>query len=201
MKSTIRRSTYQAIYRLLDMVSPLPTDCGQLCGAACCTCGTEESPASGEEGLDLGIYLLPGEDKIFTNESRNEYTWTKEKAYDFEFPLSWTGSINFIKCKTPPLCKRELRPIQCRTFPLAPHIEKDGQLFLILFPGELPYSCPLIDENMKLQNDFIKATYTVWRRLIQDKLILDLVSLDSKNRRLDKLDLNYIYPSYLDGLK
>ena len=43
MKSTIRKNTYKAIYRLLDRVSPVDYDCGTLCGAACCTCGHDES--------------------------------------------------------------------------------------------------------------------------------------------------------------
>ncbi len=194
MKSTIRRSTYQAIYRLLDKVSPLTTDCGKLCGATCCTCGSEEvSTPENETSLDMGIYLLPGEDKVFTKEGREEYIWTKEKADNFDFPRSWTGNVNYIKCKTPPICNRKLRPIQCRTFPLAPHMDKTGKLHLILFPGELPYVCPLIRESLTLEENFIKATYTVWSRLIQDKLISDLVLLDSKNRRLDKLALTYVY--------
>ena len=41
MKSTITKTTYQAIYRLLDRVSPVDFDCGILCGAACCLCDYE----------------------------------------------------------------------------------------------------------------------------------------------------------------
>ena len=62
MKSSIRKRTYQAIYRLLDRVSPLDCDCGTLCGAACCTCVSDETEGSPA----LGIYLLPGEEKVFT---------------------------------------------------------------------------------------------------------------------------------------
>ena len=29
---------WKAVYRLLDRVSTLPSDCGKLCGSACCTC-------------------------------------------------------------------------------------------------------------------------------------------------------------------
>ena len=62
MKSSIRKRTYQAIYRLLDRVSPLDCDCGTLCGAVCCTCASNET----EDNPALGIYLLPGEEKVFT---------------------------------------------------------------------------------------------------------------------------------------
>ena len=37
IKSTITKREYQAIYRLLNRVSPLDQDCGLRCGAVCCT--------------------------------------------------------------------------------------------------------------------------------------------------------------------
>lgn len=48
---------------------------------------------------------------------------------------------------------------------------------------ELPYICPLIDKNLKLNKDFIKATYTAWAHLLHDPLIFDLVEMDSQLRR------------------
>ena len=68
MKSTITKTTYQAIYRLLDRVSPVDFDCGILCGAACCLCDyiPEDIPytADGDENADsyMGLMLLPGEE-------------------------------------------------------------------------------------------------------------------------------------------
>jgi hypothetical protein len=54
---------------------------------------------------------------------------------------------------------------------------------MILFPmGHLPYECPLISENYRISEDFIRASYTVWRRLITDPLIRDLVAYDSNDR-------------------
>ena len=41
---------YRYAYSLLEEVTPLPADCGQLCGAACCK-GDDET----------GMYLFPGE--------------------------------------------------------------------------------------------------------------------------------------------
>ena len=54
IKSTIRTRTWKAAYRLLDRVSPVDFDCGTICGAVCC----------GRPEDDMGIYLLPGEEKI-----------------------------------------------------------------------------------------------------------------------------------------
>jgi hypothetical protein len=73
MKSTIRKSTYKAIYRLLDRVSPIDTDCGLLCGAACCT------PEKDPDAEDVGIYLLPGEEKIHSKDD-DWLEWTEDRA-------------------------------------------------------------------------------------------------------------------------
>lgn len=175
MKSIIKKSTYLAIYRLLDRVSPLPIDCGQLCGAACCNCGNDDA--------DLGIYLLPGEDKVHERDSE-WLSWSSEPAEDYDFPESWTGKVYFVRCKTPPICPREKRPLQCRTFPLSPNIDCNGILSLVLNEGDYPYICPLVDDELPLSHDFVKATYTCWKHLIRDPLIYDLVREDSMYRDL-----------------
>ncbi len=191
MKSTIKKKTYKAIYRLLDRVSPIDGDCGKLCNAACCTCGGDSQD---EDGLDydLGIYLLPGEEKLFT-QKEEWLKWSVEYAEDYDFPDSWFGKIYFVRCKTPPICPRESRPLQCRFFPLAPHWSDEGKLQLILCTSELPYSCPLIAEKMELTPKFKKATYTVWNRLIKDPLIFDLVKMDSEDRKNMNIKYEVIY--------
>ncbi len=181
MKSTIRKNTYRAIYRLLNRVSPLSTDCGQLCAAACCNCGGDGSEENSPD-FEMGIYLLPGEEKLFTRKE-NWLKWSVENAEDYEFPDSWSGKVYFVRCKTPPHCPREMRPLQCRFYPLAPYLTEDGILKLILSPAELPYHCPLITDKIPLQESFIKATFTVWKHLLRDPLIYDLVTMDSKELR------------------
>lgn len=190
MKSTIKKSTYKAIYRLLDHVSPLPYDCGRLCGAACCTPKEERAD---DDDFQLGIYLLPGEDKIFTKKE-DWLIWTKEDAEDYEFPDSWHGSVYFVRCTTPPVCPREQRPLQCRFYPLTPHITQDGALQLIYFPEETPYVCPLINEKKTLTENFVKASYTVWNHLLQDPLIYDLVQDDSRRREEEERQVAIVYP-------
>ena len=209
MKSTIRKSTFMAMYRLLDRVSPVDFDCGKLCGCACCV------PERSEYTDDLGIYLLPGEEKRFTG-NEDWITWNYDYAEDYEFPDSWSGKVWFLSCNTPPVCDRKKRPLQCRTYPVAPHILQfdsdrksdhasassdtdlthgnDEKLILILSDLAAPYSCPLIEagENnsnyqdagsmLILNEQFLKATFTVWSRLIKDPLIHDLVQMDSEDR-------------------
>ncbi|MCL1808423.1 MAG: hypothetical protein FWG42_01485 [Clostridiales bacterium] len=182
MKSSIRKTTYEAIYRLTGMVSPIDGDCGVLCGSVCCSYG--DGCASGTpNGSEYGMYLLPGEEKMHSR-SDNWLKWNAEWAQDYDFPKSWRGKAYFVRCEGPQRCTRRLRPIQCRTFPLAPHIGNDGTLSLILHSDELPYSCPLIAQKTPLNERFVRATYTAWKRLLMDPLIFDLVEMDSKRRGL-----------------
>lgn len=202
MESKISKRTYESIYRLLDRVSPVDFDCGTLCGAACCTCTFEpddiEFHAEGDENADhyMGLYLLPGEEQVFVTDPDAEDTdcdwieWGCLMAEEYAFPDSWSGKVNFIQCRTAPICRRHKRPLQCRTFPLAPHIDEDGVFHMILYCDELPYDCPLLSRNVLkcedgdivLNEDFVQATYTAWRRILEDSLILDLVEMDSDHR-------------------
>ena len=196
MKSSIKKDTFKAIYRLLDKVSPIDGDCGRLCGSICCTYGTENSASSGSvsgEEMSLGLYLLPGEEKVFTGEE-DWLGWTSENAEDYEFPESWHGKVYFLECKRAPLCDRKMRPLQCRIFPITPHLDEYGNLFMIYQSGQLPYKCPLIDEKTVLNEDFLKANYTVWKHLLRDPLIFDLVEMDSCFREEDGEDIIILYP-------
>lgn len=178
MKSTIRKSTWEAIYRLLDRVSPVRYDCGKLCGSACCICDGDES-SQGAGDFEMGIYLFPGEEKLYTMKE-DWLKWSVEKAEDYEFPNSWHGNVYFVRCTTPPVCPRNHRPLQCRTYPLMPYLNEQGEFSLILSQAKTPYTCPLINENIKLEPRFYQATYTVWKRLLKDPYIYDLIAYDSK---------------------
>ena len=179
MHSSLTRKTFEKIYRMLDAVSPLDCDCGQLCGAACCTAGS---------GGDMGIYLLPGEEKVHDRHD-SWMEWGKLRAEDYDFPSTWSGAVYFVRCKTPPHCPREKRPIQCRTFPLVPHIGRDGELTMVYNDLDLPYTCPLIEEEIPLNDDFVRVTQEAWERMIRDPLICDLVKMDSEQRESSILEL------------
>ena len=72
--------------------------------------------------------------------------------------------------------------MQCRTYPLAPHINKKGELELIYSDAETPYTCPLIYEKKELSDDFLKNTYEAWEILTRYAAIRDLVVMDSNKR-------------------
>ena len=159
----------------MDRVSPVPYDCGTLCGSACCTVSGDHPDE------EMGIYLYPGEEKIH-DPADSWLKWMVEDAEDYEFPDSWKGEIYFVRCADPPFCPRRLRPLQCRTYPLAPHLTQEGELTLIRNDEDLPYECPLITKNIELDDGFVRATYMVWARLLRDPLIYDLVVMDSRAR-------------------
>ena len=179
MKGKTRKRTFRAIYRLLDRVSPVPFDCGRICGAVCC---------QQEEGEEMGLFLLPGEEKI--HDKKDAWlSWEELDTEEYDFPASWKGKVFFVNCRGPEHCRRSLRPIQCRTFPLKPCLarevedpsrilyrEEGEELALILSDDALPYHCPLIESRAKLDEAFIKATYTVWKHLMRDPLIYDLLA-------------------------
>lgn len=186
------KKEFEEIYRLWENVSPIDGDCGTLCSAACCRADGlypdeiknpefDQDVLEEDEKDDLGICLLPGEELV-QDQSDGWLTWYKSNAVDAGFPESWTCDVYYVKCRGPEFCRREKRPIQCRTFPLAPYITDDGKLKLILNEDLLPYKCPLVHQDYELKGDFIKATYSAWKRLIQDKRIFDLVEEDSRFR-------------------
>lgn len=184
---------------MLDEVSPIDTDCGLLCGAACCNCDNGESPdailsdAGDDADFEMGIYLLPGEEQVFTGDEE-WLKWGHLAAEDFEFPESWSGDVHFLECLVAPHCPREKRPLQCRFFPLTPHLDEDGFLTLIYQPEALPYECPLITEEIPLNQDFIEATFRTWTILIEDPLIYDLVEMDSQNRIEEGVPIKTVWP-------
>ena len=179
METKLTKEDYLEIYRMLEEVSPVPYDCGMICRAACCD--------PDRKGEDLGIYLLPGEEKVHDRHD-SWMIWSKEKAENFDFPDSWKGTIYFLKCADPMKCRRDRRPIQCRTFPLLPDIDENGVLSLVFDDTPLPYSCPLIESKAELNADFIEVTKKAWEMLIKDPLIYDYVKAESEKRRERKND-------------
>lgn len=168
--SSLTLQHYRYLYRITDTITPLHDDCGVLCGSACC---------QGGPGNDLGMYLFPGEEIMFT-QKEDWLVWEKHLPRQFDFPASWQEPVYFIRCNGS--CPRELRPLACRLFPLTPHLQKDGTLLIIYETMELPYRCPLIEQHHVLQNQFIQMVQQVWQVLLRDQKIRDMAEEDSRLR-------------------
>lgn len=170
------------IYERLDKVSPVDFDCGKLCGEICCVYDKNDSNTE-----EVAIYLIPCEELMYEEIDSFELYYIDSK--DIKYPHSWKNKIYLVKCINPPRCDRKIRPIQCRTFPLIPHISKNGEFHLILDENEFPYKCSIVNNNIKLNENFIKETYNVWKLLINNPLIYDLIDMDSRSR--DNRKTNY----------
>ena len=166
---------FRRVYEMLDRVSPLPYDCGEGCGAACCR------NEYFDDDTEPYIYLLPGE-KEYLDEAGAGLKTGRELTKDHDLPASYGKYVQVAYCAGPDSCDRRFRPVQCRTFPLTPHYTEDGELRLIFYDGELPYVCPLIRERVELSEDFKEAVAEAWRILAEDPAVRDLILMDSKKR-------------------
>jgi hypothetical protein len=171
---------YQYLYRITAGPTPLPGDCGTLCGSVCCRPGKHD---------ELGIYLFPGEQAMFTRRE-NWLQWEEHDPAEHFFPASWPKPVYFVRCTRP--CPREARPLACRFFPLAPHLQRDGTMLLIYETMDLPYSCPLITQNKPLQKEFVAAVNAAWQIMLRDRRIRDLVEEDSRYREEQNLPLRIV---------
>ena len=179
------KKTMQEIYERLDKVSPVDYDCGRLCNEACCV--YDEEDYANEE---LFLYLMPGEELMYEDSDCFElYTMQSNTS---GYTDNWEDNVFLVKCTTPPKCDRKIRPIQCRTFPLIPHIGLDEEFHLVFDESEYPYVCPLVNENKKLNEDFINETYDVWSMLIKNPIVYDLVKTDSRRRNEKKVEYKIV---------
>ena len=101
-------STRQAILlrvrRILETVTPIDSNCGELCDAHCCRASEDESAGA--------MWLFPGEDALYHDGVPG---LTVHDAHGNEgYPFL------FCSCEGGEGCVREARPISCRIFPLFP---------------------------------------------------------------------------------
>ncbi len=146
---------YKKIYCRFDELTPIPFDCGELCGKLCCQ-GDDES----------GMYLFPGEEFLFSG--NDNFT-----VIPSEF-ISDGKPVKLLVCHGP--CMREERPLSCRIFPLIPFYRK-GKLQVI--PDPRASICPLthpeavgcIDPQFKREVDYafrVLLKISKLRRFLED---------------------------------
>lgn len=181
----IRKENIEKIHEKLNQVSPVDYDCGRLCGEICCLYDDEDYPND-----DLIIYLLPGEELLY--DSSKSFELVHYDIGEINYPNSWKDGVYTVRCMNPPNCERDIRPIQCRTFPLIPHIDKNSRFHLIFDESQYPYKCPLIHDGIELNEEFITETYKAWRFLLKNRLIYDLVDMDSRKRENRKIKYKII---------
>lgn len=139
---------YDNIRKRLTCLTPLPLDCGRLCGGACC-----------EGDTDSGMYLFPFEERFYEDDDGFEIV-------DSELLYSDGTPVKMICCTS--RCKREKRPISCMIFPLFPYIKNDSSICVITDPRANGL-CPLCFPENKhyIQDSFFREVNLFAKYLIK----------------------------------
>ena len=149
MDST-RFSLYSRAYALLGRVTPIAADCGRLCNAKCC---------AGDE--NTGMILFPGECEFISNASFLNISKSNMQGME----------IDFATCNG--VCKRQLRPLSCRIFPLAPFW--NGEELKIAPDPRAKFLCPLLDAEEFISKEFYSAVEEAFSLLVEDAEISDML--------------------------
>lgn len=113
---------------LLCHHTPLLSNCGTYCAAACCQ--------PDEEGRG-GVYLFPGEEALYAR-----CDWARV------VPSDWIvdgASVSMLVCEG--ACPRYLRPLACRMFPLTPR--EHGGAFVARVDRRAFAMCPLATHGVR----------------------------------------------------
>lgn len=130
-------------YALLGDKTPMLTDCGLLCGAACC------QPDEDGQG---GVYLFPGEEALLRG---CEWGWVLR-----------TDFAPMLRCDGP--CDRDKRPLGCRIFPLTPVRGRNGR-WTVRMDARARAMCPLTASGIGgLDPDFVRAARDALRAIAED---------------------------------
>ena len=133
---------------LLDSLTPLKTDCGRLCGGACCA-GDEQT----------GMLLFPGEERFYDGCDFG-------RIVPANFSLGGRAALLFV-CRG--RCERANRPLACRLFPLFLAFGKDGTPRLRMDPRSADV-CPLYGSGIAgLSSAFVDAAKEAYGLLLDDE--------------------------------
>lgn len=140
-----------AIWEARDMLknlTPLLTDCGELCGHACCKMDKDAG------GL---VWLWPGEEEA-------DMPWAETLLS--RLPVTELDA-EAVRCAAP--CAREDRPFLCRLFPLTPYYSEKKQMWDVRMDRRAWMLCPLCGYGIRgLNPSFVKAARAAVRLLAQD---------------------------------
>ncbi len=137
MTETVRKAR-----ELLSTLTPLTSDCGQVCGGRCCRASAQS----------IGMLLFPGEETLLPADG---------------FTVRDTPGGKLVVCDS--TCRRDNRPLTCRLFPLFPVMGVDGRVRVIYDPRGWRL-CPLVRqcEHVPFSRDFVHAVRCAGRLLFDD---------------------------------
>jgi len=134
----------------LTAVTPMKTDCGRLCGAACCQ--------PDEDGMG-GMYLFPGEENLI-----EAAAWARVEE---EPNGPGEAGAKLLSCAGQ--CDREKRPLACMLFPLSPFFDGAGRVDVRLDARARPI-CPLAcGRRSGLSDAFVTAARAAMALIAEDE--------------------------------
>lgn len=135
--------TLKKAREMLEEITPLKTDCGRCCGAACCA-----DTGDGENGM----LLFPGEEELY------------EGAEGYRVLPAALGKLLVCSGK----CERTERPLGCRIFPMLPVI-REGQVRAVT-DLRAKGICPLARQGKSaLDPEFIRTVQEAGELLAKDE--------------------------------
>lgn len=153
---------------LLDSKTPLHSNCGRLCGAACC-----QEDETGENGM----LLFPFEDELY-----------KKPIEGFLFHLVDDDTLvkggKRLVCGGD--CPREARPLACRLFPLRLRVGTDESGEKTVVEPEIdPRAwcvCPLCEQGgmRAMSADFVDAARQAGELLVKNVFMLEALLNEQK---------------------
>lgn len=153
------KTIYTQAYKMLEDLTPIPVDCGELCNAACCS-------DNFEDGSEAGMYLYYGEEVMLES-----YKGIKIENSDFKYGNE-TAKIAI--CNG--VCNRSFRPLSCRIFPLIPYKKENSPLTVIIDP-RAKSMCPLAKTFTMDDFDerFVETVLYIFKVLIKEKHVREFV--------------------------
>ena len=160
MYNNLTELIYKA-YEIIGGLTPIKNaDCGKLCDKICC------------KSDEAGMLLFPGEENIFDG---------IPGFYIEEIEYMDTPGMKLLMCDGE--CERALRPFACRIFPVAPSVDKDGNVDVIPdIRGRRV--CPIWDLN-HVDKNFTRVVKKAFELLAKDEIMLSVMRLISSE--LDEL--------------
>lgn len=146
-----------AARNLLENVTPLATDCGKLCSAACCKDSQDEEEVA-------GMLLFPEEADLYAHQGAWMELVPSAVLFDGQ-------PVELLTCFLP--CPRKHRPLACRIFPLVPYVKTaaDGtEKLTVRMDVRAKPLCPLYDSGMAgLDPAFVQTVKDALRILWADE--------------------------------
>lgn len=139
----MQREIYDRACAAIGEWTPMVSDCGALCNAACC-----ETDEDGQGG----VYLFPGEEN-----------WLGESEWGTVEPDAFAPMLN---CED--WCDRARRPLACRIFPLTPVRSAQGRWSVRMDARARPM-CPLVRGGVRgLNPEFVRGVVKALRIIAKD---------------------------------